>query len=290
LRQPHAANENDFEVFDKDYSGVKQGFPNEEVLVLTLPKHCLDPLPGYNDDLGLCMLSAEVLAAFRPRSFGGVVDNKPWMLNQILLPPRCIIRSFYIMDKAKQVATKGADNKARSRSKSPPRDRTRNKAGQSSGTEIVTHATLDGKQDIMPLDSIMKFTSEMTKIRSLAAKSNLIPLYHYTSPSVAPLILSGGLRMSTQGQGDGGVYVSTQGPALYGLGTSEYEVNIIKDCFGVERINEYKGKGLLDVILVYGCAGAVLEQVKFYNVVGPCLCLNITSSLFYQFVFLIDVL
>jgi t-SNARE complex subunit (syntaxin) len=56
--------------------------------------------------------------------------------------------------------------------------------------------------------------------------------------------------------------VSTQGPASYGLGTSAYEENIIKDCFGAERINEYKGKGNLDVIIVYGCTGSVLEQVK----------------------------
>jgi hypothetical protein len=67
--------------------------------------------------------------------------------------------------------------------------------------------------------------------------------------------------MSTQGQGDGGVYVSTLGPASYGLGTDDYEVNIIKDCFGVERIEEYKGKGKLDVVIIYGCEGAVLQQV-----------------------------
>jgi len=66
--------------------------------------------------------------------------------------------------------------------------------------------------------------------------------------------------MSTQGQGDGGVYVSTQGPASYGLGTDDYEVNIIKDCFGVERVDEYLGKGNLDVILIYGCTAAILDQ------------------------------
>jgi hypothetical protein len=68
-------------------------------------------------------------------------------------------------------------------------------------------------------------------------------------------------RMSTQGQGDGGVYVSTQGPASYDLGSDEYEDNIIKDCFGVERIDEYRGKGKLDVIIVYGCAPDILQQV-----------------------------
>jgi len=66
--------------------------------------------------------------------------------------------------------------------------------------------------------------------------------------------------MSTQGQGDGGVYVSTQGPASYDLGDDEYEVNIIKDCFGVERIEEYKGKGWLDVIIIYGCSPSAFDQ------------------------------
>ena len=38
--------------------------------------------------------------------------------------------------------------------------------------------------------------------------------------------------MSTQGQGDGGVYFSTRGPASYGLGSHLYEDNIIVDCYG----------------------------------------------------------
>eukprot|EP00615_Pteridomonas_danica_P015489 CAMPEP_0114392792 /NCGR_PEP_ID=MMETSP0102-20121206/11051_1 /TAXON_ID=38822 ORGANISM="Pteridomonas danica, Strain PT" /NCGR_SAMPLE_ID=MMETSP0102 /ASSEMBLY_ACC=CAM_ASM_000212 /LENGTH=89 /DNA_ID=CAMNT_0001552123 /DNA_START=380 /DNA_END=646 /DNA_ORIENTATION=- len=67
----------------------------------------------------------------------------------------------------------------------------------------------------------------------------LVPLYHYTSLEAAKLIIKTGFRMSTQGQGDGGVYFSTKGPASYGLGNKKenYEKNIIKDCFGVERID-----------------------------------------------------
>ena len=85
----------------------------------------------------------------------------------------------------------------------------------------------------------------------------------YTSPSLAPLILSGGLRMSTQGQGDGGVYFSTLSPVSYGLGsqsTAEYEENLIVDCFGKERLEEYRGKHKLDLVLVYGIDPAVLQQ------------------------------
>ena len=49
----------------------------------------------------------------------------------------------------------------------------------------------------------------MEKIRSKCDEMGWVPLYHYTVPAVAPFILSGGFRMSTQGQGDGGVYFST---------------------------------------------------------------------------------
>jgi hypothetical protein len=36
--------------------------------------------------------------------------------------------------------------------------------------------------------------------------------------------------------------------------------NIIKDCFGVERLDEYIGKGALDVVIVYGCEPDALTQ------------------------------
>jgi hypothetical protein len=77
---------------------------------------------------------------------------------------------------------------------------------------------------------------------------------------ILPLILQGGMRMSTQGQGDGGVYFSLRSPLSYNLGNDDYEVNIIKDCFGVERVNEYVGKGKLDALIVYGCEPQMLAQ------------------------------
>jgi hypothetical protein len=66
--------------------------------------------------------------------------------------------------------------------------------------------------------------------------------------------------MSTQGQGDGGVYFSTLGPASYDLGSEDYEKNIIVDCFGKERLEEYRGKHKLDVCLVYGVDPLIIEQ------------------------------
>mmetsp|Transcript_69014 Transcript_69014/g.138791 ORF Transcript_69014/g.138791 Transcript_69014/m.138791 type:complete len:817 (+) Transcript_69014:1754-4204(+) len=100
----------------------------------------------------------------------------------------------------------------------------------------------------------------MADIRQECKLQGLVPLYHYTVPFIGPMILEGGFRMSTQGQGDGGVYFSTVGPAGYGLGTKDYERNIIIDCFGKERVDEYLGKGNLDVCLVYGCHPRVLIQ------------------------------
>ena len=77
---------------------------------------------------------------------------------------------------------------------------------------------------------------------------------------IAPFIIKGGLRMSTQGQGDGGVYFSTLGPSSYELGSEKYEENIIIDCFGKERLEEYRGKHKLDLMFVYGVNPRIVEQ------------------------------
>ena len=66
--------------------------------------------------------------------------------------------------------------------------------------------------------SVSEYLVEMRKARARAKgcrgcqSGPLLPLYHYTSESVLPLIAQGGLLMSTQGQGDGGVYFSTLSP------------------------------------------------------------------------------
>jgi len=49
-------------------------------------------------------------------------------------------------------------------------------------------------------------------IRARCESTGRVPLFHYTQPSVVPMIFKGGLRMSSQGQGDGGVYFSTLSP------------------------------------------------------------------------------
>mmetsp|Transcript_20177 Transcript_20177/g.26273 ORF Transcript_20177/g.26273 Transcript_20177/m.26273 type:complete len:445 (+) Transcript_20177:212-1546(+) len=100
----------------------------------------------------------------------------------------------------------------------------------------------------------------MFVIRSTAEQKKLIVLFHYTQSFLAPLILKTGFRMSTQGQGDGGVFFSIRGPASYELGTNLYEENIIIDCYGRSRLEEYKSKHKLDACIVYGAEVSVLSQ------------------------------
>jgi hypothetical protein len=317
LRYPYGVSELDFDVFDDSNTSdqserlrlgtnpEKKKFPNEEVLVLSLPSQYLDPLPGYEDDDGLCMISAQVLHAMRSTSFTAVVDSQPWINGFALLPPHCILRSFLIMNKSSQQrhlsvsksiysphstaarkastsvsGSSGAHRHSRfqssssSSSSSPYRKSSVDlsdtspvhdisfavKARLNSVSPHKDHSIQSGALQLVMLNSIETYVGTMSKLRQKAFGHNLTLLYHYTSLNVAKLIIEGGLRMSTQGQGDGGVYVSTQGPASYGLGTDDYEVNIIKDCFGVERIDEYEGKGKLDVIIVYACETSVLTQ------------------------------
>jgi hypothetical protein len=58
---------------------------------------------------------------------------------------------------------------------------------------------------------------------------------------------------------DGGCYFSVLSPCSYDVGAVDYEENIIVDCFGVERLEEYRGKGRLDLCLVYGAEPRVLS-------------------------------
>jgi len=242
LRQPYRNTGADFKVFKSKTNEGK--FPNESVLVLSLPKRYLDKLPGHEEDRGLCMISADVLHALRPTSFSAVVDEEPWIGGFAILPPQSILRSYHIMT-ADGVPRNGSVQRE-SIAPSLLKD------AQDEVEDLIT--------EVVPITSIQEYLSTMDAVREHCDRNKLIPLFHYTDPKFASLILQSGLRMSSQGQGDGGVYVSTQGPASYGIGSPGYEDNIIKDCFGVERLQEYLGKGKLDVILVYGCCAQILDQ------------------------------
>jgi len=235
LRHPHAVTKNDHAAFNNfDVNDSVQKFPNEEVLVLSLPREFLEPLTGFEDDPSICMVPASILSAMRPSSFRDVVDEKPWKDGILMLPPHCILRSF--------VLTNGG-----------------NKRG--SKLSYMTDMPKKGDIEVMKVFSAVDYLEFMHRIRQKAYKEDLVPLYHYTSLSVLPLILKNGLRMGSQLKGDGGVYVTTQGPASYGIGSDRYELNIIKDCFGVDRLYEYENQGKLDVVIVYGCNPNMIHPV-----------------------------
>jgi hypothetical protein len=99
--------------------------------------------------------------------------------------------------------------------------------------------------------TLIEYTEVMSQIRSICENEGTVPVYHYTNAAAAPFIFERGFRMSTQGQGDGGVYFSTLGPATYGIGTKDYEKNLILDCYGKERLEELRGKHKFDVVFVY---------------------------------------
>ena len=61
-------------------------------------------------------------------------------------------------------------------------------------------APYDPKQPIVQPQTCAAFARAMQAIRLRCNTEGTVPLYHYTAPPVAPLILAGGLRMSTQGQ------------------------------------------------------------------------------------------
>jgi len=107
---------------------------------------------------------------------------------------------------------------------------------------------------------IKDYANKMRTVRHACQNVGLVPLYHYTTSDVVDSILSLGLRMSTSGQGDGGVYFSTKGPASYGIGTKEYETNMISDVFGEESLHHYREKGKLDVLIVYGADPCSIER------------------------------
>ena len=80
----------------------------------------------------------------------------------------------------------------------------------------------------------------MDAIRREAEKKGEVVIFHFTNRVSAGFIVKTGLRMSTQGQGDGGVYFITMGPISFKLGSEAFERLIIENCFGKERMDEYK--------------------------------------------------
>jgi len=212
LRRPHELTTSErlaFSADEKEPSNVGPipGCPFEAVLVISLPKRLLDPLPRFEDDPCMCSMPVSVLKAMRPTSFTGVLKSIPWLQGFVLLSPSCLIRRYSLID---EDAFNDADDSTEQYDLSM--DSTMDWVREDDEMTLAKEVSL-----IRPASSV-EFLVNMRELRSHAEDLSLIPLFHYTSHSVAALILEGGLRMSTVGQGDGGVYFSTLGPASMGLG------------------------------------------------------------------------
>eukprot|EP00615_Pteridomonas_danica_P006215 CAMPEP_0114345144 /NCGR_PEP_ID=MMETSP0101-20121206/11986_1 /TAXON_ID=38822 ORGANISM="Pteridomonas danica, Strain PT" /NCGR_SAMPLE_ID=MMETSP0101 /ASSEMBLY_ACC=CAM_ASM_000211 /LENGTH=724 /DNA_ID=CAMNT_0001480919 /DNA_START=816 /DNA_END=2990 /DNA_ORIENTATION=- len=276
----------------------KEAFPNmlndnhefEAVVVVSLPARMLVPVPGIND-VHIRMIPSSVLLAMRPTAFTHVFDPGPWLRlshamphavnGPCLLPPTCIVRTYKLVaalddEEVESNATLGA---ASTLKKALTKTSSTKSAWEDAGLEMTSEATqlrltedvkasdelssdlvgLVGNVSIQYPKTISEYCISMARIRVACKASSLTVMYHYTQPDIVSFILKGGMRMSTQGQGDGGVYFSTLGPCSYGLGGYDYEENLIKDCFGVERLEEYKGQDRLSAVIVSACHPATLQ-------------------------------
>ena len=116
--------------------------------------------------------------------------------------------------------------------------------------------------ELIRLENLEHYHTLMNRIRrDVEGDRDSVLLYHYTNPRLIKMILKTGLRMSTQGQGDGGLYFSILGLGSYKWGTTDFERLLIQDCYGLERLEEYLGKGLLDAIMVVKVHKSVLSLV-----------------------------
>ena len=222
----------------------------EAFAVVSVPKRLLeDAGRGGKKMTGqgrLWRMGPEVLMALRSTVFikgGTVSDTSLLEAGVVVLLPQCLLRAYQLKEDAIS-----ADFSV------PP-------IVNISGLLLEDIApAAAAPPNAITVTSSAEFLEAMASIRRKCAKHGFVPLYHYTVPAIRDLILQGGFRMSTQGQGDGGVYFSTMGPASYGLGTGEYESNIIVDCFGASRLDEYRGKHKLDLLFVYGAEPRALNQ------------------------------
>jgi hypothetical protein len=212
------------------------------MLTISLLTDLLDPVASSGEDYAV-HLSSRILSAMRPYYFGSVIEPGPWTEGQLLLPPQCILRAYQLKEQSFTLAPCINDRMV-------PRDQPLFETPR-----IARQAA----QLFCPRTS-EEFLKRMAEARRVCSECELVCCYHYTSEAALQFILDGGFRMSSNGQGDGGVYFSTMGPSSYGLGTVEYEKNIITDCFGAERLEEYRGKHKLDVCIVYACERRLLEM------------------------------
>ena len=55
-------------------------------------------------------------------------------------------------------------------------------------------------EDVVVVKDISTYVSGIQRVRQVAEERSVVPLFHYTNPSILDLIIKSGLRMSTQGE------------------------------------------------------------------------------------------
>jgi hypothetical protein len=239
----------------------------------------------------LWLLPSTILSAMRPDYFGDVLDPQPWLDGIVMLPPHCIVRAYQLTDATlgRPAISGSVESSNHYPMVAPVYSNAHGESASSEGSKVVIDVpvVVTGKQrGVQRLETIEDFHKEMTEVRGLCSIQGLIPIYHFTSAACAAYILHDGFRMSTQGQGDGGniifvwcltrllvykfshavfylplfagVYFSMFGPAWYDIGSTEYEDKVTIDCFGKERLEEYRGAHKLDVCIVYAADPGIL--------------------------------
>ena len=234
----------------------------EAVLACSVPRHLLFALPSAPPGSSACVLPGKALQALISLTEGGVDDLAPWRNGGVLLHPGAIVRAYLLSEPPKESGL-GEGTTAPAPLTDLFRDRARKTRARSSttGLKAMMGSPPGGGGPAIVIErpeSCLAFARSMADIRARCDANGWVAVYHYTAPFLGPLIAETGFRMSTQGQGDGGVYFSLQGPVAYGLGSPGYEENIIVDCFGESRLEEYHGKGKLELVFVYGADPSVL--------------------------------
>lgn len=290
MRPPHKVSENEVDIYGKrlNHKYLTLKCLNEEVIALSINKIFLEPLPGYEFDEGLCMISCKILNSMRPSCFNHIEDiNQPWLEDKVILPPSCIINSFLILDVEKPYEELDYVEYQPIKHQ----ENTDNHLLTTTTTSILPTRNIISSSSslyknhlkIKPIDTIHVLCDYFSDVRNKANKNNLIPLYHYTSLHAAMIIMKKGIKLNSietnyhhdignifnhingfNSNNGGGIYFTTKSPASYHVGSKQYEINLLKDLYNVENVNKYKGNKKCDVVIVYGCCADVLEQVIKY--------------------------
>jgi len=123
-----------------------------------------------------------------------------------------------------------------------------------------------------PLD-FKHYLKKINIAREACYSLNLVPLYCYTSSFLYGEMVTQGIKLSPIDQKTPGVFFSMKGPCSLGFGTKSFaelstvsfEDQVIEHIYGREFVKEYSGKGLVDMVIVYGAEPCCVEKSPRMN-------------------------